>query len=217
MWTTGLFHRSISSTAPGISDGIVDQQAALVGVVDQRQRAQRDQVAGGLVAGHQQQEREVEQVFVGEPVSVDLGVGQHRQQVVARFDAPGGDQLLEVLVELPHGDERVEFDLGVGGSGGRVRPRPELLPVVGRGADQLGDHPGGQRSGDLLGELVHGVGFDAVEDSAHDLADLRLEHGHPPPGEAGVDQLAQLPVPRRVGEDQVALLHRVSASPGPGW
>ena len=70
----------------------------------------------------------------------------------------------------------VEFDLGVGGSGGRVRPGPELLPVVGWGADQLGDHAGWQRSGDLFGELVDRIGFDAVEDPAHDLADLRLQY-----------------------------------------
>ena len=74
-------------------------------MLDQRQGAQRDQVAGGFVAGHQQQEREVEQVFVGEPLFVDLGLGQDRQQVIARFDPAGRDQLLEVLEELTHRHE----------------------------------------------------------------------------------------------------------------
>ena len=52
-------------------------------------------------------------------------------------------------------------------------------------------------------------GRDVVENSVDDLAHLRLEDGHLPPGEPGVDQLAQLTVPRRVGEDEVALLNRV--------
>ena len=120
-------------------------------------------------------------------------------------------------IQLAGGHQRVEFDLRVGGSGGRVRPGPELLPVVGRGADQLGDQPGGQRSGDLLGELVHRTRLDAVEDAADDLADLRLEHRNAAPGEAGVDQLAHLPVPGRVGEDQASRLHRARHAPGPGW
>ena len=100
MCTTGLFHRSISSTALGISERIVDQQAVLSGMSDQRQRAEGDQVAGGFVPCHQQQERKIQQVFVSEPVAVDFGAGQHREQVVPRLDSPCADQLLEILVQL---------------------------------------------------------------------------------------------------------------------
>ena len=49
----------------------------------------------------------------------------------------------------------------------------------------------------------------SAEDPVHDLAHLRLEDRHLPPGESGVDQLAQLTVPRRISEDEVAVLHRV--------
>ena len=122
-------------------------------MVDQRQRAERDEVAGGLVARHEQQEGEVQQVFVGEFVAVDLGGGQHRQHVVFAARRARGDELMEVLVQLADGDERVHLDLGVGVAGARVGPRAEPLPVVGRRTEQLGDHPGGQRRGDLFGEL----------------------------------------------------------------
>ena len=90
-----------------------------------------------------------------------------------------------------------------------VRPRPELLPVVRRRAEHLGDQPGGQRRGDLLGELVVTRRVDVVEDALDDLAHLGLQQSHLAAGEPGVDELAELPVPRRVGEDQVALLHRL--------
>ncbi len=109
----------------------------------------------------------------------------------------------------PTATSAVHLDLGIGGPRARIRPPTELLPVVGRGAEQLGDHPGGQGSRELFGELDGGVGSDVVEDPVDDLAHLRLENRHLAPGEAGVDQLAQLTVPRRVGEDQVALLNRV--------
>ena len=189
--------------------GVGDQLGALVRVVDQGQGAQRDEVAGGLVARHQQQEGEVQQIVVGELFAVDLGAGQNRQHVVARVLAPRGDELDEVLVQLADGRERVHLDLGVGDTGTCVGPSTELLPVLGRRTEQLRDHPGGQGSGDPFGELEGGAGFDIVEEPVHDLADLRLQDGNPPPGEAGVDQLAQLPMARRVGEDEVALLHRV--------
>src|SRR5581483_8864270 len=133
----------------------------------------------------------------------------HRQHVVAGEFAARGDELQEILVEFAYRDERVEFDLGVGGPGACVRPSPELLPVRGRCAEQFGDHPGRQRRGHPLGEFDGVAGYHVVQKPVHDLADFRLQDRHAPPGEPGVDQLAELPVPRRVGEDQVALLHRV--------
>ncbi len=178
-------------------------------MVDERQRAERDQVAGGLVARHEKQEGEVQQVFVGQRGPVDLGGGQHRQHVVPRLGPPGGDELLEVSEELADGDERIHLDLGIGVTGARVRPPAELFPVVGRRTEQLGDHPRRQWCRELLGELVGGAGRDVVEDPVDDLAHLRLEDRHLASGESGVDQLAQLTVPRRIREDQVALLHRV--------
>ena len=67
--------------------GVVDKLPALVRVVDEGQRAERDQVAGGLIARHQQQEGEIQQVVVGELLAVDLGAGQDRQHVVSRHAA----------------------------------------------------------------------------------------------------------------------------------
>ena len=188
---------------------IVDQLPTLLRVVDEGQRAERDQVARRFVTRDQQEEGEIQQVFVGQLRPVDLGGGEHRQHVVARLGAPRGDQFLKVAEQLTDGDERILFDLGIGVSGARVRPSAEPLPVVGRGAEQFGDHPRRQGRGELFGELVGGPGADIIQDAVDDLADLRLENRHLPPGESGVDQLAELPMPRRIGEDQVSLLHRV--------
>ena len=58
---------------------------------------------------------------------------------------------------------------------------------------------------------------DVVEDAFDDLAHLRLQQRHLAAGEARVDELAELPVPRRVGEDQVALLNGLQVGPGRGW
>ena len=90
MWVTGLVYRNISSTAMGSNDGIRAELGELIGMVDECQRAEGDQVAGGLVAGDQQQEREVEQVGIGEPFAVDLRRGQDAEKVVRRWPRRSG-------------------------------------------------------------------------------------------------------------------------------
>ena len=204
-----MVHRNISSTAAGYERGVGDQLGAFVRVVDQGQGSQRDEVAGGLVTCHQQQEGEVQQIVVGQLDAVDLCAGQNREHVIARVLAPRGDELDEVFVQFADGRERVHLDLGVCDTGTCVGPSTELLPVLGRRTEKLRDHPGGEGSRDPFGELEGGAGLDIGEEPVDDLADLRFQDGNPPPGEAGVDQLAQLPMAGRVGEDEVALLHRV--------
>src|SRR3954454_24634075 len=50
---------------------------------------------------------------------------------------------------------------------------------------------------------------EVAQASVDDFTHFWLEDGHLPPGEPRVDQLAQLTVPGRVSEDEVALLNRV--------
>ena len=123
--------------------------------------------------------------------------------------ASRGDELDEVLVKLADRRDRIELDLGIGGSGTRIGPSPKLFPVIGRRTEQLRDHPGGQWSGDPLGELETAAGRNILQQPVHDRADLGLQDLYPPTGEPGVDELAQLPMARRIGEDEVALLHRI--------
>ena len=190
--------------------GVRNQPAAFVRMLDERQRAKRDEVPCGFVTRHKQQECEVQQVFVGQLVPVDLGGGQ--APTACRFAA------------------RRDGRRSAAGSTRTARRWPRKSPVSISGSAlpvHASDHlrncsqsSGGAPSSSAIIRVGSGAASssanswvdpdrDVVEDSVDDLADLRLEDRHLPPGEPGVDQLAQLTVPRRVGEDEVALLNRV--------
>ena len=210
MCVTGVVQRSISSTAPGISDGSSTSCAHWSGWSMSAKRAERDQVAGGLVARDEEQEGEVQQVVVGELGAVDLGGGQDRQHVV--FAARARRAAMSCWKYSNSSPMATNESISISGS---------AFPV--HASDQrrnCSQSSGGAPSSSAIIRVGRGAAIssanswvepdvDVVEDPVDDLAHLRLEDGHLPPGEAGVDQLAQLPVPRRVGEDEVALLHRV--------
>ena len=89
---TGVTQRSISSIAGREQRGVGREPGALVGVLEQRERAAGDEVAGGLAARVHQQHEEHVDVDLREPVAVDLGPQQHAQQVVAvTVDPLGGE------------------------------------------------------------------------------------------------------------------------------
>ena len=54
-----------------------EQPRALLGVLDQREHAARDQVARRLVAGDGEQQEERVELHLGQPLAVDLGLHQH--------------------------------------------------------------------------------------------------------------------------------------------
>ena len=82
---TGVTQRSISSIARRASaTGRRSSSRPLVGVLEQRQHAVGDQVAGGLVARDGEQQEEDVELELGERLAVDLGLEQHADEVVAR-------------------------------------------------------------------------------------------------------------------------------------
>ena len=82
---TGVAQRTISSTAVlGVRLEVAVPELALVGVLGERLHAVADGVAGGLVAGDDEQDEERAELLRREPLAVDLGGHQHRGEVVAR-------------------------------------------------------------------------------------------------------------------------------------
>ena len=75
---TGVVQRSSSSTALGHQGPVGGSRVALAGCSAKATRPPRDQVAGGLVAGHEQLDQEHGQLGVGQLVAVDVGLGQCR-------------------------------------------------------------------------------------------------------------------------------------------
>ncbi len=165
MCVTGVVQRSISSTAPGINEGSSTSLRHSSGwsISASVPSAIRLRVVS-LPATSSRKAKLSRSSSVRLSPSTSAVV-KHRQHVVSRLRAPRGDQLLEVLEQLADRHERVHLDLGIGVPGARVGPPPELLPVIGRRTEQLGDHPGRQGRGDLLGEFVGVTGPDVVEDA----------------------------------------------------
>ena len=64
---------------------VVVDRGQLIGVLVTPERRVGKQFGGGLVAGDHHQEQEAEDLFVGEPVAVDLGLQQRRRQVVGEL------------------------------------------------------------------------------------------------------------------------------------
>ncbi len=151
-----------------------------------------DDVAGGLVAADQDQQRLVHQRVVVEPVAVDLGVAQHAHEVVSGLGLAVGDDRVGVLRVADEGLGGRADATPVAGEGGEhgVAPRQELVPVLGGHAQVVADHDQRQRGGDVPDEVALAALGHPVDDLVADLADLVGALADPSGGEALVDELA---------------------------
>ena len=104
---------------------IGEQLLALLGVAHQRERAARDQVARGLVARDEQRQAEHADLGVGQPLAVDLGLGQDRDEVVLRLAAALLGDLQHVLEQLGHGRGGLLADVAAARLDHRVGPAAE--------------------------------------------------------------------------------------------
>ena len=96
----------------------------LVGVPGQVEERVAEQLGRGLVAGHDHQEEEGDDVLVAEPVAVDLGLDQRAGQVVARPAPPLVDHVL-VVADQP---QRRPRPRPAGRRGRRPRGAPRCRP-----------------------------------------------------------------------------------------
>ena len=93
--------RSISSTASGSSVGVASAAAPTGSRCSvEREQPAADRVAGGLVAGFDDQLAVREELQLGERLAVDLGGDELADDVVARLAPVPLDQLGEVRVHL---------------------------------------------------------------------------------------------------------------------
>ena len=186
---------------------VVEHEAALLGVLEQRPHAAAVGRLGRVVAGRDEQEEAHHDLVLLEPLAVDLGVDEDARQVVGRVLAPLGDQPAAALedlgdVALHHGLDALGVEVGVAGAERRVhQPRPDLV-VLGRDPHEAADHPRDDRLGDVGDEVARLAAVEAVERAGGDLADLVLVLGDPLRREAALEQRLEPVVLGRVHADE---------------
>ncbi|MEZ5137741.1 MAG: hypothetical protein R2711_02860 [Acidimicrobiales bacterium] len=147
-----------------------------------------DQVAGGLVAGHAEQDEEHVELVLAQAVAVDLGVHERRHDVVAGARPAVLDERVAVGVDLG----RRHLAVLVGGAevlvlhaDEAVAPVEDQVPVLVGHADHLADHLERQLGRHLLHELDLLAPGQAVEDALGllvDVLDQAADHARREPG-----------------------------------
>ena len=174
---------------------------ALIGVLHEGRHPVGDQVSRGLVAGHGQQQDEQVELGLGEPLAVDLGFEEPRDDVVARLLATLAGQVVGGHVEL-HGRGRGlvarRVVLRVLAADEPVAPVEQAVAVLDRPAQQLGDDLQRQLGRDVGDEVALAVLAHPVDDVVGHVADVVLDAADHPGREAFVHQQPQLGVLRRV-------------------
>jgi hypothetical protein len=153
----GVTQRSISSTAGAGARAL--RGTALVRKLHQCLRAAGDEVARRLVAGDEQRHAEHEELFVREPVAVDLRRGKRREEVVLRPPAPLAELAVEVREQLAHVLHGLGRRAGIRSGDDRIGPPLERLPILGGDAEHVGDDEHRQWDGDRLDEIVRLAGL----------------------------------------------------------
>ena len=164
----GLFDGAVGQV------GMCTQQGPLVGMLAQHLYRGGDLVAGGVGAGRQQAGREHSQFVGTEPVTVLLGADEVREEIVGEVVAATGDHVIDVVVEgLPGGQDRglVFGDVPVEGVHEVVDPDRQLLPVLGRGAEQRADDRGRVLPRDVGHDVAVATCDLAVDQIADDVDD----------------------------------------------
>ena len=79
---TGVSQRRSSSIALGMTPGFSDELAPVLGVLGQEGEHAVERGRDRVEPGDEEEEADVEDVLAGEPVALDLGVEEVREQVV---------------------------------------------------------------------------------------------------------------------------------------
>ena len=169
-----------------------------------------DERRGRVAAAGDHDEAEAEDVPVGKAFPFDLGGDQGADQVVGGFASACFDLLAEVAEHLGHRTLAVELSDAqavVLDGGERLHPGPEAVAVLLGEAEELGEHVGGDRAGELLVQVdvlaVGGAFAQLGQPAAGEVADDVFEFRHPSRREPASDQRPALGVHRRVEHHQV--------------
>ena len=167
--TDDLLHRAL-----GMGVEVVVQQVALVGEFGEGLHPVADRVAGGLVAGHHQQDEERTELLRRQLFAVDLGGHHDRGDVVPRVRLAVLAERLGVhehLERLAHQVVEARRELGVAGAQDRVRPPEHPCVVLGRDAHHVADDLQRQGRRDVFDEVARLVG-EVVEQTVDHLVGL---------------------------------------------
>ena len=162
-----------------------------------------DRIAGCLVAGHREQDDEESEFVVGEFVSLDVGLHQLGDQVVARVGAPVGGHLHGVHDQL-HGraDRVVGCELRIDIADHLVGPVEEFLALVLGYPHEPGNGLEWEFAGDLFDEVAGALLRRGFGDGAGPLAKLGAKQFDGAGRESAGDDLAQVGVVRCVHVEQ---------------
>ena len=182
-----LLHRGLDPRRVG------RELATLVGMLRQRERGPRDEMAGRLIARDEQGQAVADGLRGAHSAPVDLCRREARHDVAGRRVAPGSDVIDEEAVERGEIVERGTLCVGRGDR--RVGPAAEVVAVGVADSEQLGDHEDRKRrrqpidevdrltGGDLAEQrprrAAHGIGErcrrSGCETTAHELTPRRVE------------------------------------------
>ena len=192
----------------GVRDelGVLDELAPLLGVLGQEGEHAVERGRDRVEPGDEEEEADVEDVLAAEPVALDLGVEEVREQVVLPLVLTLVEDLVEVVVDRV-GDlllvvagllRPVELPGHVVRADDPVLHGEEAVELVERQAEQGEEDLGGERDGELLGEVHLAPVDEAVDEVVDERGDLVVHERHLARGEDRVEQLAELLVLRRV-------------------
>ena len=182
---------------------MLDQLAAMVGVCAQEREEARQRIGHGVEPGDEEEVTDVEDLLARQLLAVDLGGVEAAEDVVARFGEPLVEDLVEVRVELL-ADVALDLQprLGLHVDGARtedavLEPQEgvELLP---RQSHQPEEHGGGERLGELVGEVAFAPIDELVDEVVDPVGDVTFDGVHLLGREDRVEDLAVLEVLRWV-------------------
>ena len=178
---------------------VVDEALPLIGALGERGDAAGDRVTCRLVARDQQLVEEHHELVVAERLAVDLGLGEHRDDVVARVAAPAPSWSRAGTRASRPGAARTLR----AASRWRRGSRPPTTGRSGasrlRDAEELGDDPQRERDRERLDRVERPRRLDARDELVGPVAHPRRERAHPRRREPGLHELAVTRVLGRIG------------------
>ncbi len=143
---------------------IVEQRFPTLTLGQQLVHAATDHMAGGLVAADEDQQRLDHDLFVIEPVAVDLRGREHGHEIVGRLLSPSGDDLDRVLVVAGRRRHHVGQQLVVRCTEAAkeiVAPAQELLTIRRFDTQGVADDDQGQPGRDIPHQIARASFGDA--------------------------------------------------------
>ena len=152
------------------------QALELVRLAEEREHGVRDEAHRRLVSGDDEEHRHAVQLVLAQALAMLLRLHERAHEVVGRLGAPLREEHVEVgdeLVGMPQ--ELLAQLVRHRREQKAVRPYAEAISILGRDAEQLGDHRDRKREREVVHELHAAFGSDSVDEVVGDLLDPRSQ------------------------------------------